>query len=106
MVSPAAVTFVVVIDVPAQGRADFLNYERAVLTLLERHGGRLERRLRTPDGLTEVHIVSFRSNAGYQSYLGDPERNASRRLLGDVEIRQRLLPVVDVAGADAENGFS
>jgi hypothetical protein len=100
MVSPAAVTFVVVIDVPAQGRADFLNYERAVLTLLERHGGRLERRLRTPDGLTEVHVVSFGSNAGYQSYLDDPERGLHRRLLGGVELRQRLLPVVDVAGSD------
>ncbi len=101
MVSPGAVTFVVVIDVPAQGRGDFLNYEQAVLTLLERHGGRLERRLRTPDGLTEVHIVSFGSNAGYQGYLGDPERALLRRLLGDVELRQRLLPVVDFAGADA-----
>jgi hypothetical protein len=106
MVSPGAVTFVVVIDVPERGRADFLNYESSVLTLLERHGGRLERRLRTPDGLTEVHIVSFGSNAGYQSYLGDSERNAARRLLGDVELRQRLLPVVDVDGSDAENGFS
>ncbi len=101
MDSPGAVTFVAAIDVPERGREAYLSYERAVLRLLERHGGRLERRLNTSGGLTEVHIVSFGSNAGYQSYLGDPERNAARRLLGDVELRQRLLPVVDVAGADS-----
>ena len=48
MDSPGAVTFVVVIDVPGGGVRTFLNYEQAVLTLLERHGGRLERRLAPP----------------------------------------------------------
>jgi len=100
MGSPGAVTFVVVIDVPAHGRAAFLRYERAVLPLLERHGGRLERRLRTADGLTEVHIVSFDSDVGYRAYIDDPERAVQRRLLGDVRLDQRLLPVVEV-GQDA-----
>jgi len=98
MGTPGAVTFVVVIDVPERGRAAFLNYEHAVLTLLVRHGGRLERRLRTPDGLTEVHVVSFPSNAGYRAYLDDPERGAQRRLLAGVELTQRVLEVADVDG--------
>ena len=96
MDSPGAVTFVVVIDVPEHGRADFLNYERAALTLLGRHGGRLEQRLRTPDGMTEVHVVTFGSQTGYQGYLDDPERLAHRRLLGGLELRQRVMQVVDV----------
>ena len=102
MGTPGAVTFVVVIDVPERRRPAFLSYESAVLTLLERHGGRLERRLRTPDGLTEVHVVSFGSNAGYRAYLDDPERSTLRRLLGGVELTQRVLEVVDVDGADAQ----
>ena len=102
MGTPGTVTIVVVIDVPERGRPAFLSYESAVLTLLERHGGRLERRLRTPDGRTEVHVVSFGSNAGYRAYLDDPERGALRRLLGGVELTQRVLEVVDVDGADAQ----
>jgi hypothetical protein len=101
MGTPGAVTVVVVIDVPERGRPAFLNFESAVLPLLERHGGRLERRLRTPDGLTEVHVVSFDSRVGYRAYLDDPERIAARRLLAAVELQQRVLEVVDVHGGDA-----
>jgi hypothetical protein len=98
MGTPGAVTFVIVIDVPASGLAAFSSYERAVLTLLERHGGRLERRLRTPDGLTEVHVMSFVSHAGYRAYLDDPARSALRGLLDGVELTQRVLEVADVDG--------
>ena len=49
-----------------------------------------------------MHVVSFVSNAGYRAYLDDPERSALRRLLGGVELTQRVLEVVDVDGADAQ----
>jgi hypothetical protein len=90
------VTLVLIADLPADSVAAFLEYEDRVLPLLARHGGRLERRLRTADGLTEVHVVSFPSQASYDGYVGDPERQAHRVLLDGVPVQQRLLEVVDV----------
>ena len=90
------VTLVVVIDLPDGGVDAFRRYEDAVLPLLPRHGGRLERRLRSADGRSEVHVVSFASDAGCASYLADPRRQAHRALLDGVEVVQRLLQVEDV----------
>ena len=67
-----------------------------MLPLLPRHGGRLERRLRSRDGLSEVHVVSFDSRAGYEAYLADPERAAHRSLLDGADVDQRLLDVIEV----------
>lgn len=90
------VTLVVVADLAPGAQDAFARYEAAVLPLLSRHGGRLERRLRTQDGLSEVHVVSFASGDGYAAYLADPERQAHRPLLDGVEVRQRVLRVDDV----------
>jgi uncharacterized protein (DUF1330 family) len=87
---------VMVADVPADGVAAFQEYESRVLTLLHRHGGRLERRLRSADSLVEVHIISFGSREGYESYVADPERMGYRQLVDDVDISQRLVEVTDV----------
>lgn len=89
-------TLVLVADLPADVVATFRRYEDAVLPLLARHGGRLERRLRTGDGRTEVHVVSFDDQAGLDACLADPERVAHRVLLDGVELEQRLLRVTDV----------
>ena len=89
--------FVMVADVPAQDVSAFREYEELVLPLLRRHGGVLERRLRTPDGSSEVHVVSFGEQAGYESYLADPERLRHREVLAGADVVQRLLRVVDVA---------
>ncbi|MCI4064117.1 GNAT family N-acetyltransferase [Micromonospora sp. R77] len=70
-------------------------YEDAVLALLGRHGGRLERRLRTGDGSGEVHVIRFASRAGYESFLVDPERAALRAALGDDAPVTRVLEVTD-----------
>jgi hypothetical protein len=51
-----------------QGRA----YEDAVLGLLGRHDGLLERRLRTRDGGAEVHVIRFASRAAYQGFPAWP----------------------------------
>ena len=89
-------TFVVVADVPSGAAPVFQRYESLVLPLLARHGGHLERRLRTGDALNEVHIVSFESQAGYESYIADEERQSHRALLEGTDVVQRLLQVHDV----------
>jgi uncharacterized protein (DUF1330 family) len=91
-----AVTFVMLADITAGGESAFQRYESLVLPLLDRHGGRLERRLRTDDARAEVHIVSFASRDGYESYLADPERQSHRTVLEGHEVAQRLLQVHDV----------
>ncbi|MEV4351211.1 hypothetical protein AB0J83_42680 [Actinoplanes sp. NPDC049596] len=57
-----------------EGRA----YEDAVLALLGRHGGVLERRFFQPDGAAEVHVIRFAGRAGYEAFMADPERLALR----------------------------
>jgi uncharacterized protein (DUF1330 family) len=74
----------------------FRAYEEQVLALLERHGGRLERRLRTPDGTTEIHLVAFESQEGYDAYSDDPDRLRARATLTGAQITQRVLTVCDV----------
>jgi hypothetical protein len=77
--------------VPAEAAPGLQRYEQAVLPLLPRHGGRLERRLRTPDGTTEVHVLSFASEDAYRAYLADPGRSVHRALLGGAEPVQRVV---------------
>jgi len=96
MSAQTRLTLVMVADVAREGVEAFQRYEAAVLPMLERHDGRLERRLRTADGQAEVHIVSFGSRAGYDAYCADPERADHRTLLEGVALTQRLLEVIDV----------
>ncbi|WP_232797124.1 hypothetical protein [Blastococcus atacamensis] len=91
------VVVVVVVDVPADGVAAFARYEDHVLPLLVRYGGRLERRLRSPDATTEVHVLAFPSDGAYRGYLADPERAGHRALLDGVTVTQRVVaPLADV----------
>ena len=90
------VTLAVLVELDDTAVQPFDAYERQVLPLLGRHGGILERRLRTPDRRTEVHVVSFASRAGYDAYLADLDRAALRPLLDGLNVRQRLLEVTDV----------
>jgi hypothetical protein len=91
--------FIVVslIDVPTDSVTAFQQYEDAVLPLLQGHEGLLERRLRTPEGTSEVHVLSFASEDAYRGYLGDPQRVAHRDLLAGVQLTQRVVePLSDV----------
>ena len=85
-----------VIDVTPAGIERFRIYEELVLGLLERHGGRLERRLRSDDGETEIHLIEFADAAGYQAFLADPDRATAQPLLDGVELTQRAVLVDDV----------
>ncbi|OKK02517.1 acetyltransferase [Streptomyces sp. CB03234] len=82
----------VLLDHPADAVEDALAYEDKALALLPRHGGRLERRLRTADGLSEVHLLTFPSKDAYRAYLADPERTPDGR------ITARVLEVTEVHG--------
>ena len=72
------------------------DYEDAVLAFLGRHGGVLEQRVRAVDGKSEVHLIRFAGQAGYQSFMVDPERLALRDQLGDAAPTTRVIEVVPV----------
>ena len=88
-------TLALIVDLEPDAVVPFDAYERRVLPLLTRHGGRLDRRLRTADGGTEVHVISFTDRAGYDAYLADPDRAAAGRVLDGVDLQRRLLEVTD-----------
>ena len=52
--------------------------------------------MRTADGRTEVHVVSFASRSAYEAYSADPARTEHRGLVEGVALTQRLLEVTDV----------
>jgi hypothetical protein len=88
---------VLVIHLPADGVESFQRYESAVLPLLSDHHGRLDRRLRSADQRTEVHLVSFPSAEHLESYRNDPRRIAQSHLLEESGARTELYDLTDVA---------
>ncbi|GIF25925.1 hypothetical protein BJ973_003197 [Actinoplanes tereljensis] len=87
---------VAVVEMAAGKSAGGQRYEDAVLGLLGRHGGTLERRLRGTDQAAEVHVIRFRARAGYESFMADPERLALREQAGDAAPTARVIEVRDV----------
>jgi hypothetical protein len=82
-------TLCAVLRVPSDGLAAFQAYEDAVLPLLADHGGSLRRRLRTADGLTEIHLIQFPSAVALDAFRADPRRAAQA-------------PLFEASGATAE----
>jgi enamine deaminase RidA (YjgF/YER057c/UK114 family) len=95
VVPQAPLTLALVVDLATDAVEPFEAYERRVLPLLERHGGRLDRRLRTADGRTEIHLLSFADRAGYDAYLADPDRATAGGLLDGRDVQRRLWEVTD-----------
>ena len=91
------VTFVLIARIPAEGIEAFRAYEDAVLPLLPEFGGRVERRLRSPDGTIEMHIISFASDTDFQNYRNDPRRAAQAWLLEKSYAKLELLPMVNIS---------
>jgi hypothetical protein len=91
------VVYVLVVHLPADGVESFQRYEAAVLPLLSDHHGRLDRRLRSADGRTEVHVVSFPSADHFERYRHDPRRAAQSQLLEAAQPRIELYELIDVA---------
>jgi hypothetical protein len=88
---------VLIFRIPTEGVEDFRAYEEAVLPLLPEFNGRLERRLRNPDGTVEMHIVSYASDADRQNYRNDPRRAALAWLLEKSSAKMELLPMANVS---------
>jgi hypothetical protein len=95
--SPSEELFLVAVVEMAPGHAETgARYEDAVLELLDRHGGSVERRLRATDSATEVHLIRFRSRAGYESFMVDPDRLRHRERIGDAAPTTRVIEVREV----------
>ncbi|MGN9807807.1 hypothetical protein ACTMSW_00410 [Micromonospora sp. BQ11] len=92
----AAVHLVAQVEMAADAVGAGQRYEDSVLALLGRHGGHLDRRLRTGDGRTEVHLIRFASRHGYESFLADPDRAALRAALGHAAPSTRVLEVHEI----------
>lgn len=74
----------------------FRAYEALVLPYLADHGGRMERRLRSLDGLLEVHLLHFATPEGVQAYLDDPRRQDSTELWLRSGAKATVIQVEDV----------
>ena len=81
--------------VPGQAEAG-LRYEDAVLALIDRHGGTLERRTRSTDGTAEVHLIRFQSREGLETFMVGPARIAHRVHAGEAAPTTRVTEVVDL----------
>ena len=88
---------VLIARIPVSGVAAFTAYEDQVLPLLAEHGGVLQRRLRSDDGQTEVHLVWFPSMVQHDRYRADPRRAAHAHLMAQSGASTELLRLQDVA---------
>ena len=79
--SKSEVLLAVLIDIPPEDAAIVLTFEDAVLPLLNRHGGQLQRRLRAVDQSAELQIISFDSREAQEAFATDPSRLQLMRLL-------------------------
>jgi hypothetical protein len=59
---------------PPEGISTFETYESHVLPLLAEHGGVLQQRLRSGDGLVEIDVVCFPSAPAFARFREDPRR--------------------------------
>jgi uncharacterized protein (DUF1330 family) len=66
----------VVIDLSSADIEVFESYERQVLSLLSKYGGRLESCVRSIDGTTETHLLYFPDNKCFEGFVSDPKREA------------------------------
>ena len=66
----------VTIDLADANLELFEAYEAKVLPLLEKHGGRLEMRVRSLDGRCETHLLFFPDAQCAADYRSDPARLA------------------------------
>ncbi|MGC6331488.1 hypothetical protein [Rhizorhabdus sp. FW153] len=68
------------IDLSNADLALFDEYESAVLALLEKYGARLEDRLRSTDGRTEVHLLYFPDAGSLAGFRSDPIRASAQSI--------------------------
>ncbi len=93
---PSNVTFVLIARIPPEGISTFATYEDHVLPLLAEHRGVLQRRLRSGDGLIEIHVVCFPSAGAFARFREDPRRARHAPDLEASGARIELLQLEDV----------
>ena len=76
------VLLLVTIDLRQADLDAFDRYEANVIGLIQGRLGNIERRVRTLDGQTEVHILSFPDERSFEDFLNDPKRLALAESLG------------------------
>lgn len=91
-----SLTLALIARIPPAGVAAFRAYEAAVLPLLERHGGTLQRRLSNHDGTVELHVVHFATSEGFAAFRADPDRAAAAPLMAECGASTELIEVEDV----------
>jgi antibiotic biosynthesis monooxygenase (ABM) superfamily enzyme len=80
-------------------RADlgrFEAYERAVLSLLERHTGHLERVVRAKGSEIEVHLLQFDTREDFERFRADPQRLALTQQFSQSGAEAEIYEVHDV----------
>lgn len=64
------------VDISGADLALFDDYEARALALLGNHGARLEERLRSTDGQSEMHLLYFPDPEALNAFRADPDRAA------------------------------
>jgi len=74
--------------------AAFREFERCAASVMRAHQGELERTVVVDDGasehVTEIHVVRFATEAGFQAYRGSPELAAIADLRARSVVDTRL----------------
>lgn len=52
----------------------FESYESSMLSLLVQHGATLAARVRSKDGMREIHLLDFPAAAAFEAFSSDPLR--------------------------------
>jgi uncharacterized protein (DUF1330 family) len=86
----------VTLDLAKADLALFEAYETTVLALLPRHGAELRMRVRSVDGLSELHLIRFPDAAAFEAYRFDPERIAAAETWTQCRARAVFTEVADV----------
>lgn len=88
-------SLVVVLHVNAGREAEFERFETAAASIMQRHGGAIERRISVDSGgeaahPAEVHIVTFPDRQAFDRYRNDPDLAPLAALRADA-IRETIV---------------
>ena len=83
----------IVVDLTAADIGLYESYERKVIPLLNKYGGRMESGVRSVDGMTETHILYFPDVKSFEAFLSDPVRT---QLQGEWQLTGAMTTITNV----------
>ena len=83
----------IVVNLTAADKSRFETYERKVIPLLDKYGGRMQSGVRSVDGMTETHILFFPDVTSFEAFLSDPVRT---QLQGEWQLTGATTTITDV----------